>query len=284
MSTSSNSRPVHPEYIGDCMQSAEGRPAAGAAFPSIARGRHAGPDDGACLMELASLLAGEPWTDRPGSVHPVLASVARAVNDRVGDDTRTRLAPLVPVMLHTAGTGSRGCAAVVVACADAALDLAEHCDVATRCGLEAARRRARRILAGRALSGRLRPHRLGAPLAGLLDWAYCHGAVLRTAEAVAVVANADGGTGIDFADTASLAGDEDHAAGAAASAAAGPAGSAAASEADDRAADERLARLLGACATAIADSAGTDAYPTDRAVAGVITEESRPVDATLVGT
>lgn len=170
-------------------------------------------------MELASMLAGEPWSDSPQTVHPVLASVARAVNDRVGDDTRSRLAPLVPVMLHTDGTGLRGCAAVVAACSDAALDT-EHCDMATRCGLEAARRRARRILAGRALSTRMRSNRLAAPLAGIMDWAYCHGAVLRTAEAVAVVANADLGTGHDE--------------------------------------DERLERLLGACATAASETSGSE--------------------------
>ncbi len=136
------------------------------------------------------MMAGEPWSDSPHAVHPVLASVARAVNDRVGDATRSRLGRLVPMMLDTESTGLRGCAAVVAACADAALDT-EYCDMATRCGLEAARRRARRILGGRALSARLREHRIAIPLAGMLDWAYCHGSVLRTAEAVAVVANAE---------------------------------------------------------------------------------------------
>lgn len=220
MSTSSNSRPGRVEYIGDSMQSAASWHAGSGSdgpFPHIARGRHTGPDDGACLMELASMLAGEPFSDSPQSVHPVLASVARAVNDRVGDGTRSRLARLVPMMLHTEGAGLRGCAAVVAACADAALET-EHCDMATRCGLEAARRRAHRILAGHALSARLRAHRPAVPLAGMLDWAYCHGAVLRTAEAVAVVANADPG--------------EDH---------------------DE---DEKLESLLTACASATSEIAG----------------------------
>jgi hypothetical protein len=171
-------------------------------------------------MELASMLAGEPFSDSPQSVHPVLASVARAVNDRVADDARSRLARLVPMMLHTEGTGLLGCAAVVAACADAALET-EHCDMATRCGLEAARRRAHRILRGHAVSARLRAHRSAAPLAGMLDWAYCHGAVLRTAEAVAVVANAE------------LGADHDE--------------------------DEKLEELLGACAVATSDLPGTPA-------------------------
>ena len=186
------------------------------------------------------MLAGEPWSDSPQSVHPVLASVARAVNDRVGDDTRSRLSRLVPMMLDTEDTGLHGCAAVVAACAEAALDT-EDCDMATRCGLEAARRRARRILGGRATSARMRSNRLGAPLAEVLDWAYCHGAVLRTAEAVAVVANADLGT--------------------------------------DRDEDERLERLLDACAAAASEIARTTrAVPSESASRAV-----EPGDATLVG-
>lgn len=216
-------------------------------FPPIARGRHTGPDDGACLMELASMLAGEPWSDSPQAVHPVLASVARAVNDRVGDDTRSRLARLVPLMLHTDRTGLAGCAAVVAACAGAALDT-EDCDMATRCGLEAARRRARRILGGRALSARLRAHRIAVPLAGLLDWGYCHGAVLRTAEAVAVVANADPG---------------------------------------GRDEDETLERLLTACAGAAAEIAGTGGSPPPAAAGepgrAAAATPPQPGDVTLAG-
>lgn len=262
MSTSTNYGPARVEYIGDSMQSSvSGRADGGTSgpFPPVARGRHTGPDDGACLMELASMLAGEPFSDSPQSVHPVLASVARAVNDRVGDGTRSRLARLVPMMLHTDDTGLQGCAAVVVACADAAL-ATEHCDMATRCGLEAARRRARRVLAGRALSAHLRTHRSAAPLAGLLDWAYCHGAVLRTAEAVAVVANADPGASQDE--------------------------------------DEKLESLLVACASAASEIAGTPTCPptapltellppagtgAEPGAPGGVSRAAEREDATLVG-
>lgn len=275
MSTSSGSRSSRVEYIGDSMQSTANWP-----FATISRGRHAGPDDGACLMELASLLAGEPWTDSPQAVQPVLASVARAVNDRVADDTRARLALLVPAMLHTAGTGVRGCAAVVAACAEAALETADQCDVATRCGLEAARRRAHRILAGRGLSGRLRARPLGVPLAGLLDWAYCHGAVLRTAEAVAVVANAGGDP---FADPFAARGATEK----------GRADPWADGPGPDP--DEKLERLLRACAGATAeiaahrpgDQAARDSGPASDPVPtrslGERGDEA-PADATLVGT
>ena len=36
------------------------------------------------------MLAGEPFSDSPPSVHPVLASVARAVHDRVGEVLHVR--------------------------------------------------------------------------------------------------------------------------------------------------------------------------------------------------
>jgi hypothetical protein len=53
----------------------------------LSSGRHSSPEAGACVMELASMLAGEPFTDHPRSVCPVIASFLRAYNDRV-DDTR----------------------------------------------------------------------------------------------------------------------------------------------------------------------------------------------------
>jgi len=39
----------------------------------LSKGRHRGPEDGACAMELASMLAGEPFSDHPDSVCPVIA-------------------------------------------------------------------------------------------------------------------------------------------------------------------------------------------------------------------
>jgi hypothetical protein len=91
----------------------------------LSRGRHADPGDGACAMELASALAGEPWSDHPACVHPVLAAIARAVNDGTGEAGRARLAALVPAMIGTGGSGPRllaSCARLVLCCAGAALD------------------------------------------------------------------------------------------------------------------------------------------------------------------
>lgn len=63
-------------------------------LPVPGRFSHLHPDDGACLMEAASLLATGRFTDRPPGTHPVLAALARAVNDAVDDTTRQTLWPL----------------------------------------------------------------------------------------------------------------------------------------------------------------------------------------------
>ena len=57
----------------------------------LARGRHQSPDQGACVMELASMLADEPFSDHPQSVCPVIAAFLRAYNDGLPDDRRQDL-------------------------------------------------------------------------------------------------------------------------------------------------------------------------------------------------
>jgi hypothetical protein len=57
----------------------------------LSRGSHASPGHGACVMELASMLAGERFSDHPSSVSPVIASVLRAYNDLLGDERRQDL-------------------------------------------------------------------------------------------------------------------------------------------------------------------------------------------------
>ncbi|AMW14889.1 hypothetical protein A4E84_38785 [Streptomyces qaidamensis] len=63
-------------------------------LPVPARFAHLHPDDGACLMEAAGLLATGRFTDSPAGTHPALAALARVVNDSVGDDARHALWPL----------------------------------------------------------------------------------------------------------------------------------------------------------------------------------------------
>ena len=57
----------------------------------LSPGKHYSPDDGACVMELASMLGGEPFNDHPASVCPVLGSLLRSYNDSVDDDARQDL-------------------------------------------------------------------------------------------------------------------------------------------------------------------------------------------------
>ena len=62
------------------------------ALPFLSPGRHRRRRRGVCLMEYTSILAGERFSDHPRCTDPVLAAVARAVNDYSGDAARQRLA------------------------------------------------------------------------------------------------------------------------------------------------------------------------------------------------
>jgi hypothetical protein len=57
----------------------------------LSKGKHATPSEGACVMELASMLAGEPFSDRPAAVCPVIGGFLRAYNDRIDDERRQDL-------------------------------------------------------------------------------------------------------------------------------------------------------------------------------------------------
>jgi hypothetical protein len=72
-------------------------------LPVLSRGRHRTPRRGACLMEVTSLLAGERWSDHPACTHPLLAHLARLVNDRTSDAGRQRLVTLVPSLVDRRG-------------------------------------------------------------------------------------------------------------------------------------------------------------------------------------
>ena len=72
-------------------------------IPQLSRGKHRSPRKGACFMEFASLLAGERWSDHPACTHPLLAAVARHVNDLTSDAGRARLADLIPSVIGLTG-------------------------------------------------------------------------------------------------------------------------------------------------------------------------------------
>jgi hypothetical protein len=67
----------------------------------LARGRHSSADDGACVMELASMLAGESFTDHPASVCPVIAAFLRVYNDALPDQCRDELLPYASTTVGT---------------------------------------------------------------------------------------------------------------------------------------------------------------------------------------
>lgn len=57
----------------------------------LSRGKHQSPEQGACVLELSSMLAGEPFSDHPASVSRPIASFLRAYNDRLDDQRRQSL-------------------------------------------------------------------------------------------------------------------------------------------------------------------------------------------------
>lgn len=86
----------------------------------VSRGRHASRGHGLCVMELAAAVAGEPHSDRPVCVHPLLAAVARTVNDSVSDDARQQLVTLLDRLIGTASDDPQVARRIVaVACSRA---------------------------------------------------------------------------------------------------------------------------------------------------------------------
>ena len=67
----------------------------------LSRGRHGSPALGMCVMELASTLAGERFSDHPRSVSPVIAALLRRYNDRVDDERRQALIPYAALSVGT---------------------------------------------------------------------------------------------------------------------------------------------------------------------------------------
>src|SRR4051794_2697271 len=72
--------------------------------PVLARGKHRSPRSGACFMEFASWLAGEKFSDHPACTHPLLATVARGVNDNLTDAGRRRIVRLISEVVGVVGT------------------------------------------------------------------------------------------------------------------------------------------------------------------------------------
>ncbi|MGH8944309.1 MAG: hypothetical protein ACRDWF_15940 [Acidimicrobiia bacterium] len=109
--------------------------------PVLSKGKHRSPHKGACFMEYASFLAGERWSDHPRCTHPLLAGVARDINDHTSDAGRYRLVPLIPSVVGLNGDDPRVDVGIAARCALVALPVvAEPRQRALATGLLAARR------------------------------------------------------------------------------------------------------------------------------------------------
>src|SRR5437763_11259885 len=95
------------------------------ALPILAPGRHRSPRHGARLMEYTSVLAGERFSDAPRCPDPVLAAVARAVNDYSSNDSRQRIAPYAGDLTTARGAGDDTQRGIVRRCLLSALAYAE---------------------------------------------------------------------------------------------------------------------------------------------------------------
>lgn len=57
----------------------------------LGRGKHRSPEEGVCAMEMAAMLAHEPFGDHPKSVCPVVGAFLRTYNDSIDDRRRQDL-------------------------------------------------------------------------------------------------------------------------------------------------------------------------------------------------
>jgi hypothetical protein len=64
-------------------------------------GAHDNPEDGMCIMEAVAYISGEPFTDSPSCVCPVLGAFLRSWNDSLDNDNRQRLKPYIPLLVGT---------------------------------------------------------------------------------------------------------------------------------------------------------------------------------------
>jgi hypothetical protein len=72
---------------------------------TLSCGTHATPEEGRCAMEWVSYLAGEPHSDSPSCVSPVLRALCISLNDGLPDGPRQRLRPYLTRTIGTAGDG-----------------------------------------------------------------------------------------------------------------------------------------------------------------------------------
>ena len=78
-----------------------------AAIPPLGEGKHESSEDGMCALEAAAWIAGEPWSDHPECVCPVIAEFCRRWNDGLPSHERNAiLRPMVPRLVGTRGSAA----------------------------------------------------------------------------------------------------------------------------------------------------------------------------------
>lgn len=113
-------------------------------MPVLSRGRHAGPEEGACLMEYVSVLAGEPFSDQPACVEPLLIRLAWAVNDASPPPVRAKLVLAAPRLAGTRNENLMTAPTMLASCVDS---VGRYASVQDEAFLLAARSRAHRRMA-----------------------------------------------------------------------------------------------------------------------------------------
>lgn len=68
-------------------------------------GRHTGQSGQLCLLEAAAVLAGEPLTDHPRCVSPIVRTLGIRLNDLATHRQRQTLTRFLPNLVGTAGDG-----------------------------------------------------------------------------------------------------------------------------------------------------------------------------------
>lgn len=132
-------------------------------LPHLRAGWHLGPDDGTCLMEHVSQVAGLKFTDTPRCTDPLLAALAQLVNDAVSDRGRPQLLSFARQLASRPRAGTGSAPAIVLAVLGPALERRP-----ARRDLQRHQARARRRAAAASRSG-------GGIRARLLDELYRRG-------------------------------------------------------------------------------------------------------------
>jgi hypothetical protein len=70
----------------------------------LGRGKHRSPEEGVCAMEMAAMLAHEPFNDRPKSVCPIIGAFLRTYNDSIDDRRRQDLYAYASRVVGTRGS------------------------------------------------------------------------------------------------------------------------------------------------------------------------------------